>query len=90
MNKEGRWAAVRRGCGFDAFPSSDPARLYGVTTAALNQAVKRNAVRFPKDSAFQPTPQELRDLISQTVTSTAGRGGRAAGRSREWRVASSE
>ena len=27
---------------------SDLARLYGVTTAALNQAVRRNADRFPE------------------------------------------
>lgn len=31
---------------------SDLARLYGVTTAALNQAVRRNAERFPPDFAF--------------------------------------
>ncbi|MCA9077935.1 MAG: ORF6N domain-containing protein [Planctomycetaceae bacterium] len=34
---------------------SDLAELYGVTTAALNQAVKRNADRFPDDFAFQLT-----------------------------------
>jgi DNA-binding transcriptional regulator YiaG len=28
---------------------SDLARTYGVTTAILNQAVKRNAARFPAD-----------------------------------------
>ena len=32
---------------------ADLARLYGVTTKALNQAVKRNAERFPDDFAFQ-------------------------------------
>src|SRR6266436_370613 len=55
---------------------ADLARLYGVTTAALNQAVRRNADRFPSDFAFQLTLQEFRDLISQTVTSKGGRGGR--------------
>ena len=35
---------------------SDLARLYGVLTKALNQAVKRNPARFPADFAFQLTP----------------------------------
>jgi hypothetical protein len=55
---------------------SDLARLYGVSTKALNQAVKRNAERFPDDFAFQLTEQEVLDLRSQFVTSTATRGGR--------------
>jgi hypothetical protein len=54
----------------------DLARLYGVRTAALNQAVKRNLDRFPEDFAFQLTAQEFAALMSQTVTSKAGRGGR--------------
>lgn len=56
---------------------SDLARLYGVTTAALNQAVKRNAERFPDDFAYHLTQQEFTALISQTVISKVGRGGRA-------------
>ena len=31
----------------------DLARLYGVETKVLNQAVKRNIVRFPADFMFQ-------------------------------------
>jgi hypothetical protein len=54
---------------------SDLARLYKVTTKALNQAVKRNADRFPPDFAFQLTLQEVTDLKSQIVTSKVGRGG---------------
>lgn len=34
---------------------SDLAELYGVETKVLNQAVKRNAKRFPEDFAFIPT-----------------------------------
>jgi hypothetical protein len=30
----------------------DLARLYGVTTKALNQAMRRNKTRFPEDLAF--------------------------------------
>jgi hypothetical protein len=54
----------------------DLARLYGVSTAALNQAVQRNADRFPADFAYQLTQQELTDLMSQIVISNAPRGGR--------------
>jgi hypothetical protein len=54
----------------------DLARLYGVTTAALNQAVKRNAERFPTDFAFRLGSTEVENLKSQTVISSAGHGGR--------------
>jgi hypothetical protein len=53
----------------------DLARLYEVETKALNQAVKRNGDRFPKDFAFQLTKKEWKALRSQTVTSK-DRGGR--------------
>jgi len=53
----------------------DLATVYGATTKALNQAVKRNANRFPADFAFQLTHQEVASLRSQSVTSK-GRGGR--------------
>jgi hypothetical protein len=55
---------------------ADLAQLYGVKTGALNQAVKRNRDRFPEDFAFQMSRQEFTDLISQSVTSKTGRGGR--------------
>jgi ORF6N domain-containing protein len=55
---------------------SDLARFYGVTTAAINQAVRRNKDRFPDDFAFRLAPQEFTSLISQTVISKKGRGGR--------------
>lgn len=48
---------------------ADLAKLYGVTTKAVNQAVKRNTKRFPCDFAFQLTSAELAHLRSQTVTS---------------------
>lgn len=48
---------------------ADLARLYGTTTNALNQAVKRNVDRFPDDFAFQLTAQEFENLKSQFVTS---------------------
>jgi hypothetical protein len=47
---------------------SDLARLYGVETKALNQAVKRNIDRFPEDFYFECTINDLDDLRSQIVT----------------------
>jgi len=55
---------------------SELAEIYGVETKALNQAVKRNAARFPADFMFQLSPKEAESLRSQIVTSKAGRGGR--------------
>lgn len=59
----------------------DLARLYGVRTAALNQAVRRNVDRFPDDFAYQLTQQEVTNLMSQIVTSSSGYGGH---RKRPW------
>ena len=49
----------------------DLAALYGVETRALNQAVKRNSVRFPEDFVFTLSRQEI-GRISQSVTSSSG------------------
>ena len=54
----------------------DLAKLYGIPTYVLNQAVKRNRDRFPRDFAFPLTGQELASLKSQIVMSKPGRGGR--------------
>ncbi|MDE6484404.1 MAG: ORF6N domain-containing protein [Duncaniella sp.] len=51
---------------------SDLARLYGVETKALNQAVKRNIQRFPEDFMFQLSKEEC--LRSQFVTLNEPRG----------------
>ena len=48
----------------------DLARLYGVTTKALVQAMKRNLTRFPPDFMFQLSNQGLTILRSQIVTSS--------------------
>jgi len=48
---------------------SDLAAIYGVTTKALNQAVKRNVLRFPEDFMFRLTVEEVAELNrSQIVT----------------------
>jgi hypothetical protein len=54
----------------------DLARLYGETTARLNEQVSRNRERFPEDFAYQLTRQEVASLISQNAISKSGRGGR--------------
>lgn len=48
---------------------SDLAELYGVPTKVLNQAVKRNADRFPADFMFQLTEEESVALRFQIGTS---------------------
>ncbi|MCL5883910.1 MAG: ORF6N domain-containing protein [Deltaproteobacteria bacterium] len=53
---------------------ADLAELYGVPTKAFNQAVQRNAKRFPEDFKFQLSRDEANSLRSQIVTLKTGRG----------------
>lgn len=55
---------------------SDLARIYGVETKILNQAVKRNPDRFPSDFMFQLNEKEAEFLRLQFGTVREGRGGR--------------
>ena len=48
----------------------DLAELYGVETRALNQAVKRNCERFPKDFLFELTRPEILDLSQNVISSS--------------------
>jgi hypothetical protein len=48
------------------------AKLYGVEVRALNQAIKRNAERFPADFMFKLTPEEAAALRSQIVILESG------------------
>jgi hypothetical protein len=43
---------------------ADLADLYGVTTKALNQAVKRNAQRFPEDFTFVLSSEEKDEVVT--------------------------
>jgi len=52
------------------------ARIYGVTTARLNQQVRRNLKKFPKDFVFQLSRSDFGHLMLQFATSKKGRGGR--------------
>jgi len=49
----------------------DLAELYQVETRALNQAVRRNIDRFPKDFMFQLTQNEFDNWKSQFVISNS-------------------
>ena len=47
------------------------AAMYGVTTGALVQAVRRNPGRFPDDFMYQLSPREVAGLKSQFVISNS-------------------
>lgn len=49
---------------------ADLAKIYGVQLKRLNEQVRRNAERFPKDFAFQLTAQEFTDMRSQIATAS--------------------
>ncbi|MFY9459425.1 ORF6N domain-containing protein [uncultured Aquabacterium sp.] len=57
---------------------ADLAALYGVETKRFNEAVKRNAAKFPADFMLTLTTEEFSALRSQFATSndSPGRGGR--------------
>jgi phage regulator Rha-like protein len=54
--------------GYKVMLDFDLAELYGVSTKALNQAMKRNLDRFPPDFCFQLTKEQWDSLRSQFVT----------------------
>ena len=61
--------------GHRAIVATDLAAIYGVSTKALNQAVKRNIRRFPADFIFQLTIEEANEWLrsrSQSVTLKRG------------------
>ena len=51
----------------------DLARLYGVETRVLNQAVQRNIERFPEDFMFKLTKEDVEFLKSQNVILETGK-----------------
>lgn len=58
--------------GMQVMLDSQLASLYGVETRVLNQAVKRNSERFPKEFMFQLDIDEWENLKSQIVISSFG------------------
>ncbi len=57
--------------GLQVMLDRDLAELYGVSTKALNQAVKRNTQRFPEGFMFRLTKDEFAGLRSRIVTSNS-------------------
>lgn len=53
----------------------DLAEMYGVETRRLNEQVRRNSRRFPRDFMFQLTPYELENWMSQNAISNRERMG---------------
>jgi hypothetical protein len=53
---------------------SDLAALYGVTTKRLNEQVRRNLKRFPRDFMYQLSAEEFESLRSHFATIKIGRG----------------
>jgi hypothetical protein len=50
--------------GHNVILDMDLARMYGTTTKALNQAVKRNAGRFPAEFMFRLTDEEKQEVVT--------------------------
>jgi hypothetical protein len=49
---------------------ADLAELYGTSTKAFNQSVKRNIKRFPADFMFQITAEEVEAMRSQIAATS--------------------
>jgi hypothetical protein len=64
---------IRSVRGHKVMLDADLARLYGVPTRVLNQAVKRNGDRFPEDFRFRLTASESADLRPWSATSNVDR-----------------
>lgn len=60
--------------GYRVILDRDLAAIYGVKTGRLNEAVKRNGIRFPGDFMFQLTREEAESLRSQFAILKGGRG----------------
>jgi hypothetical protein len=58
--------------GLQVMLDGDLAKLYGVETRVLNQAVKRNTERFPENFMFQLTDNEVENLKSHFVIASWG------------------
>jgi len=69
-------ARIVRLRGENVMLDADLAELYGVETRQLLQAVRRHAARFPDDFMYELTTDEVADLRSQSVISSAWGGRR--------------
>ena len=62
--------------GQDVILASDVAKLYGVETRAINQAVKNNPDKFPEGFVYELTKEEWTAIRSKilTIEPTIGKG----------------
>lgn len=74
MNESAIHELIHEIDGYKVMLDFDLAKLYEVSTKALNQAMKRNAERFPPDFSFQLTKEQWDSLRSQIVTLEKGSG----------------
>lgn len=51
----------------------DVAKIFGVETKRINEAVRRNIEKFPEDYMYNLTTQEVANLRSQIATSNKSR-----------------
>ena len=65
-------ASIQEVKGQPVILDKDVAILYGVGTRIVNQAVKRNQERFPKDYRFQLSEDDVKNLKSQNVIASWG------------------
>jgi len=69
MNElQGIKAMIFKFRGYQVMLDADLAKIYQVETKRLNEAVKRNIDRFPKEFMFQLTQAEYENLMSQIAT----------------------
>ncbi len=50
--------------GIKVLLDADPAGAYGVSTRRLNEQVRRNPARFPRDFVFQLTAEEKAEVVA--------------------------
>jgi hypothetical protein len=67
---------------------TDLAEVYSVPTRALNQAIKRNAERFPEDFAFRLTAEEKTELVTNCDRRRSHVGGSELPQNRDRRAGS--
>ena len=65
MEVRDKIASIR---GMQVIADADKARLYGVQTKEVNQAVRNNPDKFPADYLFTLSKSELQDLQSKILT----------------------
>lgn len=68
-------ATIRRG---PVIADADVSELYGVETRRVNEAVKNNSDKFPKDYMFELDKSELQDLRSKILTTNVSSKSRSA------------